>query len=236
MKKYITLTALFAAGSVFSNAAVIALDDTVKESPIIATSLLDVDGLTAIISQASLNTALLGIEDNASNNWSISVGTWNGTNELHIYNVAAGSSISGNAPASFSDPEGSWPVGHKLNTVFTNLNNAVQGAITLGYAGNNVDQDTSGTAVVFSVLYDDGTVKTIYGIKEGQKYSSNSIVKVSYAEDYLKSPSVTTTVTWDRDSLIAANLAALPEPSAFGLLAGAGALALAAARRRRRKA
>ena len=234
MKHYIATAALVAAGTAFSNAAVIELADTSVETSVVATSLLTAENAASIITSEHLNKALLGITV-GSHSWSIGVGTYNADQQLHIYNVVAGNGVSGYANASFSGDD--WPTSGSLSTAFDSTENIVGGALTLGYAGVDA-QSTSGTAVVFSVKYADGSVVNISGLCTSQKHSGDSPVSLSYDDSLLSAPTYTASAEedWTLDSLVATNTAALsavPEPSAFGLLAGLAALALVASRRRR---
>ena len=236
MKHYIATAALIAAGTAFSNATVINLADTSDETSVVATSLLTAENAASIIATNDLNKALLGITV-GSNSWSIGVGTYNDTDQqLHIYNDVAGTGISGDADASFSGDD--WPSSGSLSSAFVSTENIVGGALTLGYAGDNAQSTTNGTAVVFSVKYADGSVVTISGLRSEQRYSNDSPVSLSYDDSLLGVPAYTASADdWTLDSLVATNTAALsaaPEPSAFGLLAGLGALALVASRRRRK--
>ena len=235
MKHYIATAALIAAGTAFSNAAVIELADTSNTTSVVATSLLTAENAASIIATNDLNKALLGITV-GEYSWSIGVGTYNDTDQqLHIYYVVAGNEVSGDADASFSGDD--WPSNGSLSSAFDSTEDIVGGALTLGYAGTNA-QSTSGTAVVFSVKYADGSVVTISGLRSEQRYSNDSPVSLSYDDSLLGVPAYTASADdWTLDSLVATNTAALPavpEPSAFGLLAGLGALALVASRRRRK--
>ena len=200
---------------------------------VIATAQLTPSQLTSVVDTANLNTALIGVTDSANNSWSAAVSTWGARNELLLYTKKGGEAVSGNAQSTFTDSE-SWPAGNDLKAYF-GLENAVMGAITLGYQGANITGvgNYSGTAVVFSVLYNDGSVKTAYGLCSGYKYSNNSIPTITYDDTLMSTPTVTLSTTpWTKDSLIGANLAAVPEPTTatLSLLALAG---LAARRRRK---
>lgn len=212
--------------------------NSANTAPIIATSELTLDNLTAIISDSDVRSTLIGItvvrNAGAANEekfpWSVSANYWDTSNELHIYTKEAAESVSGYANASFSDE--TWPTGHKLSNAFS-LDGAVKGAITLGYAGDHATMELNGTAVVLSVLYDDGTIKSIYGINTGYKYSNDPIAYLTYNSDLLEAPTVTTGTDWTKDSLIATTEAVLvPEPTTatLSLLALAG---LAVRRRRK---
>ena len=238
-KTLITLLAL--AGTAFAGTGTITLSGIDANAPIVATSELTLANLTTIVSKANTNKALLGITvdggvdsegvEKADYNWSASVGSWSGTCELHIYNKKGGETISGNAASSFTySVEGSTSSFNIKN--YFSLENAVKGAITFAYAGANATQAAEGTAVVLSVVYEDGTVKSLYGISSSYKYSSNTPVAITYNTDLLNAPVVTTNVDWSESSLVAAHKSLLvPEPATatLSLLALAGF----AARRRR---
>lgn len=238
MKRTIVLLAAISccstaiAGSV--STGLVPENDDHKKS-IVATSQLTLEELTTIISTTGTNTALIGLVDSADNKWSVSVGSWGNTCQLHIYQgKVGGEAISGNASGSFSDAD-LWPANHDMKAYFGDLSNAVEGAITLGYQGDHVPNVSyKGTAVTLSVLYNDGTIKTMYGLNTTYKWSGNYIANITYADSFLGTPQVTTSATpWTRNSLIAANEAVLvPEPATatLSLLALAG---LAARRRRK---
>ena len=155
---------------------------------VIATAQLTPSQLTSVVDTANLNTALIGVTDSANNSWSAAVSTWGARNELLLYTKKGGEAVSGHAQNTFTDSE-SWPADNDLKAYF-NLDGAVMGAITLGYQGANVPGvgNYSGTAVVFSVLYNDGSVKTAYGLCSGYKYSNNSIPTITYDDELMSTP------------------------------------------------
>lgn len=232
------LVALLASGTSFATTGVtgsITLSEPTKYA-FIATSLLSKDSLTTVIKTTNRNEALLGYTlTGGQTSHSISVGSWSGRNELHIYNTTAGSAISGKANYSFSDST-SWPTAHNLVNAFPDLTNAIAGAITLGYQTTNASSTLSGTAVVLSVLFRDGSITSIYGLNSSVKYWDREVTTITYASELLESPQVEVlTSPWSKDSLIEANkgiLRTVPEPTTatLSLLALVG---LAARRRRK---
>ena len=223
-------------GVVFAGTGTVTTTSTSKTESVIATSELTLEALKTIITGSNTNLALLGVVDNGGNAWSISVGTWSSTSQLHIYTKKAGESISGNANGSFTYSNGG-ATNYDIKTCFTNLDNAVKGSLTLGYQGSNVPGVNSaydGTSVVLSVLYNDGTIVSLFGNCDKYKNSSNYITSITYADTMLAAPEVTVLSNpWSKEDLVAAGQAVLiPEPTTatLSLLALAG---LAARRRRR---
>ena len=238
-KTFIALLAL--AGAAFAGTTETITLNSANTAPIIATADLTLENLTTIITSQDLRSGLIGLSvvrnagaaDEQTISWSVSANYWDTSNELHIYNVKAGETVSGYAAGSFNDEKVSWPQGHKLSNTFS-LDNAVKGAITMAYAGANATMALEGTAVVLSVLYTDGTVKSIYGRCNGYKYSNDGIAYLTYNSDVMATPEVTVGTDWTAQSLIASTEAAVlvPEPATatLSLLALAG---LAARRRRK---
>ena len=246
MKKYITLAALLAAGTALVNAAqqTIQLSDTEYTDGVVATMQLTPEQLKAIISTASVNTSLIGVgvllDDGNTHSGTMGVHTWDDRNEFHVwYNKDAGVNLTNvGTSTSFSAPEGyEWPTGHAINKAF-DLEKAVDVALTFAFAPKNAATDVYGLSVVLTVEYSDGTWKSIVGNASAYSWSNNSYkpTSVFYDDSLLTTPTVTVDGTWTHASLVATNekVLGIPEPSAFGLLAGIGALALVASRRRRR--
>lgn len=219
------------------------ITSTGATSSVSATSVITLDNLKLIAETGDSyeSTALLGIKIASNADYSISVGSYTENNiltsQLRIYNAVAGSSIS-QAGSAFTwyDASGSTTTAPYLNSI--DLEGALKGAITLGYNSSSVPGVTDankGTAVVFSVLYENGDVLSYFGIRNSQQWASGHVGSITYDSDVLNTPdiSVWTSGAWTRDTLVAANEAVLiPEPTTatLSLLALAG---LAARRRRK---
>lgn len=218
------------------------------ESSVSATSIITLSNLKLIAETGDSykNTALLGIKIGNNSDYSVSIGNFTvnnvATTQLRLYNQAAGVSISGGGTdLTWVDEAGSTLASAPyLNTI--NLEGAVRGAITLGYNSSTVpgvvSTENQGTAVVFSILYESGDVLSYFGIVYSKQWSSGHVASITYDSDVLNCPeiSVWSSSPWTRDTLVAANVAAItvPEPTTatLSLLALAGL----AARRRRRMA
>lgn len=221
------------------------ITDSAASSSVTATSLINLENLKKIVltDDAYKDTALLGIKIGSQSDYSISVGSYTVenvvTSQLRFYTAkSAGETISG-AGTEFSwldDSGDQMSYTPRLNEI--NLEGAVKGAITLGYNSSTVSGVTDvnkGTAVVFSVLYENGDVLSYFGINNSQQWYSGHVASITYDSDVLDAPtiSVWSETPWTSASLIKANEAVLiPEPAAatLSLLALCG---LAARRRRR---
>ena len=204
-----------------------------------ATSVLELEDLTSIITTKNLDTTLLGvgveIDNNTTSSAVLTVKSWT-NNEFHLYyNQRAGVDASGfgNASASFSAPEGyTWPSGHAINNAFS-MENAVGGALTFAFAPKAAATETYGISIALSVAYADGSIKTIVGNADKYSWSNNQYkaTELFYDDAYITAPTITKDGNWTHANLVAANEAVLvPEPSTatLSLLALAG---LAACRR-----
>ena len=233
MKK--TLITLLALGGLAMGATTtITLDDASKTNAVIVTAELSLEQLTTILWTNSTNTALIGLTDSGSNEWSTVVGTWGSKQEMLIVsNISGGESLPSSAGNLYYSGT-NYPSDKNVGGYFTQTN-AVKGAITLAYGGNNVSgSGDTGTAICVSVLYADNTIKTMYGVRTGQKWSENNIKQVTYANDLIGTPDVVLSdVRWTEASLTEAHRQLLvPEPTTatLSLLALCGLCA-----RRRRK-
>ena len=240
-KTLITLLAL--CGVATATEQTITLSDYGYTDGFYATSVLDLDDLTSIITTKNLDTTLIGvgvaIDNDTTHSAVLTVKSWT-NNELHLYyNQDAGVSSSGfgNASASFSAPDGyTWPQGHAINNAFANMENAVGGALTFAFAPKEAATDVYGISIALTVAYADGSITTIVGNASGYSWSNNDYkaTEIFYDDAYITAPTVTKTGNWTHADLVTANKAALgvPEPTTatLSLLALAG---LAARRRRK---
>lgn len=251
MKKTI-ITLLALAGVAAATEQTITLSDYGYTDGFYATSVLELEDLTSIITTKNLNTTLIGVgvygdagakDDGtptaAFGDFSavLTVKTWT-NNEFHLYyNQDAGVSSTnfGYANASFSAPDGyTWPQGHALNNAFS-MEDAVSGALTFAFAPKAAETDVYGISVALTVAYADGSTQTIVGNTTGFSWSNNpyKATEIFYDDAYITAPTVTKAGNWTHADLVAANKAALvPEPTTatLSLLALAGL-----ASRRRRK-
>ncbi len=239
-KTLITLMAL--AGVASATEQTITLSDYGYTDGFYATSVLDLDDLTSIITTKNLDTTLIGVgvalDNNTTHSAVLTVKSWT-NNEFHLYyNQDAGVSATdfGNAGASFGAPEGyTWPNGHAINNAFS-MENAVGGALTFAFAPKAAATDVYGVSIALTVAYADGSTQTIVGNATGYSWSNNQYkaTEIFYDDAYIAAPTVTKAGNWTHADLVTANKVALgiPEPTTatLSLLALAGL-----AMRRRRK-
>ena len=221
-------------------------------SSVTATSIITLDNLQKIASTTDTfkDTSLLGIKIASNSDYSISVGSYTVddvlTSQLRMYNNPAGETIDGpGTQFTWYDDHGDALTTQYLNSI--DLGGAVKGAITLGYNAptvSGVTDTNKGTAVLFSVLYEDGHISNYYGINTNQKWDSGHVASITYDDDVLQAPDIkvwTSGTPWTQSALVATHQAILilepsspmvPEPTTatLSLLALAG---LAARRRRK---
>lgn len=235
MKK--TLFALFAmAGMASAGTTAITLEGVAYTDSVIVTAELSLEQLTTILWTNNTNKALIGLTDSAApaNVWSTVVGTWGGKQEMLITSGIKGGESFSNAGNLYYSGD-NWPSDKDVGGYFSSTN-AVKGAITLAYGGDKIAGDGEiGTSILISVLYKDGTVKSLYGNRASQRWSWNHITEVTYADDLMSTPEIIISNTrWTESSLTSLHteLLTIPEPTTatLSLLALAG---LAARRRRK---
>lgn len=244
MKKYITLAALFAAGAAFANAV------SLEEATI------SMGGNTGYNTQGNNFTVALTLdvtelrtllEKGQTPAWGTDIinYTCNGT--------ATGVTVNGGSSSGAINTSGlyaRWGDGTAWNNV------QWQGDFNLSDVNGNAEGTgwdsvssaglvysfgaTAGTAVSFT-LYDNvgNTIVNSYVLAGNLKSQSAGAAALTFGDSvatsyYFDSYMGSNETDMKALSKLAATTAPIPEPSAFGLLAGLGALALVGSRRRRR--
>lgn len=243
MKKYITIAALLAAGSALVNAESLTLDNAVGYLSL-------VDGvLTPSAENITYSNGTLSVTDG---NWT-SVSSGNRTVSTIAMTFDAALLAAGIASAQplveLDADSADWGLGLSSSGMFTGT--WVTGSTT-NYAyftsGYGVSSDSTGNITVVISLGDTGT--RIW--KDGSTFWSNNNLKGTLGNvsainlSELAVSALNNIVVWNVDtytntntdaegavSAMATSVSLIPEPSAFGMLAGLGALALVASRRRR---
>ena len=238
MKKFITITTLLAAGTLFANAESLVLP---------ASGLLEHDtyfsahqGINKVFEkiQGKNYGAYAGNNGGSGGSWSDTVDTegyWTNLGDGSGYITLAGRN--GTQGESFGLMLGSEIV---AGTTFNTLSLSVEVAAntylnnkSMGFGiGLRSGSTTIGTETITKTL--SSSEATIFDIvlsfDELQTWTTGDKIMVAVGGPMFSPPEGTYTV-----KIKDVSYSTIPEPSAFGLLAGLGALALAGTRRRRRK-
>ncbi|MGN0834660.1 MAG: PEP-CTERM sorting domain-containing protein [Candidatus Spyradosoma sp.] len=239
MKKIITITTLLAAGAALANAESLVLPDSGLLTH--GDYFYGSQGINKVFEKIQKENygAYAGNNGGSGGTWSDTEGTegyWTNCGDGSGYITLAGRN--GTQGESFGLVLGSEIVaGTTFNTLSlsievaanTNLNGLSMGfGIGLGSATTTIDTETttktlsSSEATIFDV---------VLSFDELQTWSTGNKIMVAVAGPAFTPAENTYTV-----KIKDVSYSTVPEPSAFGLLAGLGALALAGTRRRRRKA
>ena len=231
MKKYITVAAFLAAGTAFANA-----EDTFDATKVATITLsFNVDALEAIS-----DVSFAGKTETPD--FFTFAGTWadGDTGSLGLANNGSSSGDTTGFYSSWVKGDSSGKAIEGLPSVFTSETDwTTISKIALAYSFNTPDTGATVVTTALAIAYTDGTVSV--------KGSQNSDDIVFSGESGFTATSLNVTdayVTSYEYSAVSAfadvataekaALAVVPEPSAFGMLAGLGALALVASRRRRK--
>ena len=232
MKKCITIAALLAAGTAFVNAADLTSTFTDKETTSIGLSVAGIDGVTGTVALGGDATAFQtsGAAGGESSFFSpnTNVGNGNTWTATFTYDFSSASLTVDSIALDLGifTSGGDWQG--------SNVSRSFDFSATLDNGTNSVTYSASGVTI-------DGVVDT-----NGNGLNTQKVIKLSGSELALSGNDVTLTLTVSRgesntlgcfiglNSVTLKDASAVPEPSAFGLLAGLGALALVASRRRRK--
>lgn len=237
MKKYITLAALLAAGTACMHAGVTGSDAQSLLSEIVATEYTQGEAYTLTFTIEDFG----GINDSAKEILSLSSGYYliaqlNGGNSAQRYFGLSNEKDDAPAPADFT-----FSKDGDVKTL-----TSTEGALPLSWITRNDDgsasawrqlTDSSGNYEVTIQIASDGTDSSLTLTYGGANSTTDKVLFVG--TDIVLS-GITPSAGFGSAELSSASLVldgktyVIPEPSAFGMLAGLGALALVASRRRRK--
>ncbi|MBQ8446079.1 MAG: PEP-CTERM sorting domain-containing protein [Opitutales bacterium] len=233
MKKYITIAALLAAGTSFANA--LELDDGVKfttssfstenawtttESGVSVTLLLKVDAFSALFDSATATARPVFVSVSGSGTNIVGLEAHEGDRIVGASGVVAGGTY---------DNVYSMAGGDNDSIASIDWNDVVAAALTMSF-----ESSASGTAWALTVLKKDGSYYDQTASNAKLRWSNmGDITKIDIDTDVVSEAYAFDGFVSSTDAY-SLNKSVIPEPSAFGMLAGLGAFALVASRRRRR--
>ena len=225
MKKYITIAALFTTGIVFANAETITFEKTTWSAGTNTVALTDPTTVST--------TAIEGLESwEISFDWSYKAGT--NSNKWGSTILATGTDpfASGGYSGGFQIRWNNGTENNKKDGMMFIVANGKgdYNSLTLGtisdFASNDYDFN-------FTISYDIDTKALNFVVKYGDTILDKTLTSTNEVAISSFSTGTSTYGTVGTYSNLTGSYI-IPEPSAFGLLAGVGALALVASRRRRR--
>ena len=236
MKHIITIGALLAAGTALANAEGVKKIDFTNASDTVSLTdfegnsvtvvgLLDVEKLkTAMIAGADLQKIHLFELSGSTAGGNIGV-TTNYSSESNKIKTSGLYGIAGDAE--------NRNIGMNIGTLHSEESSFWEGVTLASLALTTSSVGDFGTTAVLSLLQN-GTAKTFGGTVDGRLRYKDQVFKTLAIDTSRVLSGYVQNSQVGVEELKRLSVAAIPEPSAFGLLAGAGALALVAARRRRK--